>query len=94
MKLVGVVGVQSGRFERQALLRVLQDPIPFPHSEFFSASRHATSTDTGHHEEVRVHRPEGLAKALIQRARRRLIALLKASRVPSPELSEFYRQRL
>jgi hypothetical protein len=27
MKLVGVVGVQSRKFERQALLRVLQDPI-------------------------------------------------------------------
>jgi hypothetical protein len=26
MKLVGVVGVQSRKFERQALLRVLQDP--------------------------------------------------------------------
>jgi hypothetical protein len=30
MKLVGVVGVQSRKFERQALLRVLQDPIPKP----------------------------------------------------------------
>ena len=33
--------------------------------------RHTTSTDTGHHEKVRIHRPEGLAKAFIQRARRR-----------------------
>jgi hypothetical protein len=30
MKLVGVVGVQSRKFERQALLRVLQDPKNIP----------------------------------------------------------------
>jgi hypothetical protein len=29
MKLVGVLGVQSRKFERQALLRVLQDPMTY-----------------------------------------------------------------
>jgi len=39
--------------------------------------RLSTSTDTGHHEKVRIYRPKDLARAFIQRARRRQCLLYK-----------------